>query len=147
MDAKKLIHGHTKMRNLGDETSVQKSYTRSTGPRTGRLNGVYLETNLQCQLLKDPQKSTITAEWIVVGDSKVEFSEPGDSGSLVFEGKQGTVVGMIIGGVVHAVVNERQWDNITVITPAEQILQWVEEDLGVKAEFGEPFPGIVGKCQ
>ena len=47
-------------------------------------------------------------------------------------------VSMIIGGVVHAVVNDR---------PAEQILQWVEEDLGVKAEFGELFSGIVGKCQ
>ena len=79
-------------------------------------------------------------------DSKVEFSEPGDSGSLGFEGKQGTVVGMIIGGVVHAVVNARQWDNITVITPVEQILLWVEEGLGVKAGFWEPFPGIVGKC-
>jgi len=43
----------------------------------------------------------------VVRDSKVEFSELGDSESLRAN-KEPYVVGMIIGGVVHVVVNDRQ---------------------------------------
>jgi len=51
------------------------------------------------------------------------FSEPGDSGGIVWDGERRAVVGIIIVGIVHAEVDGRWWDNIAVITPAEEILR------------------------
>lgn len=59
----------------------------------------------------------------MIEDNNAMFSEPGDSGGIVWDGERRAVVGIIIVGIVHAEVDGRWWDNIAVITPAEEILR------------------------
>ncbi|KAF8429511.1 hypothetical protein EV426DRAFT_581646 [Tirmania nivea] len=58
----------------------EKSYTRTPGPRQGRVNDVKLYTNRSCGLLKDPSDMVVTQEWIIIGERNEIFSKKGDSG-------------------------------------------------------------------
>ncbi|RPB21755.1 hypothetical protein L211DRAFT_851221 [Terfezia boudieri ATCC MYA-4762] len=114
--------------------AVKKSFTRSTGTTTGHINGVLLDTNLSSVLLRDPIPS-ITSEWVAIGDGipEVPMSAIGDSGGLLTD-DDNAIVGMIIGGLRNRRVevngNVRLVDNLTVLTSAEELLQWIKFDLG-----------------
>ena len=62
---------------------MKRSYTRTMGHRQGIVNGVKLDTDLCCRLLKDPSNVIVTQEWIIIGERSGVFSKRGDSGSLV----------------------------------------------------------------
>ena len=117
---------------------MKKSYTRTAGRREGIVNGVKLDNNLCCGLLKDPSNVIVTQEWIIIEERGGVFSGRGDSGSLVLSEEE-CVVGMIIGGIRQAIVVRERWDDITIVTPAEQLIDWVKQDLGIDIEFGTPM--------
>lgn len=64
--------------------AVKKSFTRTTGTRSGWINGIYLETNISSVLLKSPVDTT-TCEWIAIceGIPESPMSARGDSGGLL----------------------------------------------------------------
>ena len=135
-----LIDGHAPI--FGGQI-LKKSFTRSSYDTIGVVNGVKLDTRLNCKLLIE-KCSPITQEWIVVGGvqgggrKKYPISLPGDSGGLLVN-EERNVVAMIIGGIWGATENHITGgilDNITVVTPAERLLTWIEAGLGLQMEFG-----------
>jgi len=65
------------------------------------------------------------------------ISRKGDSGSLVVDERR-RVVGMIIGGVAKIgfeTILARTADNITVLTPASNLLEWIKGDTGRDCRF------------
>ncbi|KAF8419748.1 hypothetical protein EV426DRAFT_576838 [Tirmania nivea] len=123
--------------------AVKKSFTHSIGTTTGHINGVLLDTNLSSVLLRDPIPS-ITSEWVAIGDGipEVPMSAIGDSGGLLTD-DDNAIVGMIIGGLRNRRVevngNVGLVDNLTVLTSAEELLQWIKFDLGRDVVFAGYF--------
>ncbi|KAF8425265.1 hypothetical protein EV426DRAFT_708890 [Tirmania nivea] len=128
-----LANGQT---SVYEGQEVFKSFTRSSGQTDGKVNGIHLDTNMSCRLLKQPQ-AEITHEWIAIGENNGPMSAPGDSGALLMD-VDDYVVGMVIGGMTNTWVENRQrfFNNITIFTPAEQLLKWMKEDLGRDVVFG-----------
>lgn len=78
----------------------------------------------------------MTQEWIIVGNNG-PMSQQGDSGSLVVD-EMRRVVGMIIGGVAKIgfeTILASTVDNITVLTPASNLLEWIKKDTGLDCRF------------
>ena len=119
--------------------AVKKSFTRTTSTKSGRINGIYLETNISSVLLKSPADTT-TCEWIAISDGIPEspMSARGDSGGLLVD-EGNSIVGMIIGGVRKSDVQVngevRLVDNISVLTSADELLEWIKADVGRDVGF------------
>ena len=119
---------------------VRKSYTRSSDKLQAKVNGVLMDTNITSALLKTPSE-IITQEWVVIGDKREPVSWPGDSGGLFLDATGNLVVGMIIGGVSDKTLDDIMYDNITLITPAKRLIDWIRQDFGREVTFG------VGGCR
>lgn len=99
-----------------------------------------MDTNITSSLLKSPSSEFITQEWVVVGERKEQVSWAGDSGGLFLDEDNNRVVGMVIGGVSNQEMFDIRYDNLTLITPAERIVEWVRADFGMEVSF------CVGGC-
>jgi len=66
------------------------------------------------------------------------MSAEGDSGGLLID-EGNTIVGMIIGGVTKGNVQVngevRLVDNISVLTSADELLEWIKADVGRDVVF------------
>ena len=94
-----------------------------------------MDTNVSSALLKTPSSEIITQEWVVVGERREQVSRAGDSEGLFLDEDNNEVAGMIIGGVSNKEMFDIRYNNITLITPAQKLVEWIMDDFGMEVSF------------
>jgi len=120
---------------LTNDQILCKPPTRSSNELLAKVNGVLMDTNVSSALLKTPSSEYITQEWVVVGEQREQVSWAGDSGGLFLDEDNNRVAGMIIGGVTNKEMFDIRYDNITLITPAQKLVEWIKDDFGMEISF------------
>lgn len=145
----KSVHGHVPV-NINME--LTKAPGRTTDTMDATVNGVLSDAWMTCPLLKyDVAFETREYACIATGSSTTPLSEGGDSGSLFVEGTMHAklsprqVAGLLFGGglrpkqKLNSNVPPRDMAGfeVTFMTPATRLLQWLKEDTGMDLEFGD----------
>jgi hypothetical protein len=134
---------------------VIKPGGHTTGDVDGQVNGVLTDAFIDCPLLIH-RCCYMTTEWTVITAHQYQtsMSAPGDSGSLVVERRPARenveripeplrVVGLLFGGGMrlqppHGVTyppRAMAGMEVSFITPARKLIEWVKADTGMDVEF------------
>lgn len=142
------VHGH--MAHFVNMPLV-KPGGRTTGQMSATINGVLVDVWMTCPLLKYPTAFE-TREYAVIPEypcTSGPLTEGGDSGTIFVEATPSTpvlsrrVVGLLFGGGLRPRprLNQPPLDmagmEVTFLTPATRLLQWLKEDAGLILEFGD----------
>jgi hypothetical protein len=135
---------------------VIKPGGRTTGDVDGQVNGVLTDAFIDCPLLIH-RCCYMTTEWTVITAHpyQTSMSAPGDSGSLVVarrpareEVERSTeplrVVGLLFGGGRLRPQPQQHpramaGMEVSFITPARKLIEWVKADTGMDVEFDIGF--------
>lgn len=137
--------------DIKKDQEVTKAGGRTTGTAHGTVNGVLADVYTTTKISK-PQVTMITREWIVVSRDGPRYavSGNGDSGSLFVTQQHagGTqfydvVAQLFSGGIRRNDSGTRTWvlanPEISVVTPAKRILEWLCNVMEEEMEFVDGF--------